>query len=333
MAEKASSTVSEKTFGIGAVARLTGLTDHTIRVWERRYGAIVAERAANGRRVYTGTDIEKLKLLKLLTDHGISIGRMANETVDELRARAREVRALAAPAEPAESIAVAIYGEMLPALIRAEERQLGPLNVQVTDTLEERFLTDLRQQPVDVLVVELPVIAEDTAARLRRYQDVAGTERVVCIYGFAQSDDAAALRDAGVTLLRSPVTTDEAVQAVIRAAANGSPGTGGPRLPDLAPLEEAVDDGDDLPPIQPRLFNQQQLSRLAQVSSTIECECPQHLAQLVGALSAFEIYSDNCANRNEEDAKLHRYLHRSTAHARATVERALQRVAREEGLL
>ena len=40
----------EQTYTIGAVARLTGLTDHTIRVWERRYGTVVAERARNGRQ-------------------------------------------------------------------------------------------------------------------------------------------------------------------------------------------------------------------------------------------------------------------------------------------
>ena len=32
-------------YGIGAVSRLTGLTDHTIRVWERRYSAVIAARA------------------------------------------------------------------------------------------------------------------------------------------------------------------------------------------------------------------------------------------------------------------------------------------------
>ena len=53
-------------YGIGAVARLTGLSDHTIRVWERRYGAVVAARSASGRRVYVAEDVEKLRLLKLL---------------------------------------------------------------------------------------------------------------------------------------------------------------------------------------------------------------------------------------------------------------------------
>ena len=60
----------QHTYGIGAVARLTGLTDHTIRVWERRYGAVVAQRASNGRRLYDPADVEKLGLLKKLTDHG-----------------------------------------------------------------------------------------------------------------------------------------------------------------------------------------------------------------------------------------------------------------------
>jgi DNA-binding transcriptional MerR regulator len=57
-------------YGIGAVAKLTGLTDHTIRVWERRYAAVVTTRAPNGRRQYTESDVEKLGLLKSLTDRG-----------------------------------------------------------------------------------------------------------------------------------------------------------------------------------------------------------------------------------------------------------------------
>ena len=68
-------------YGIGAVARLTGLTDHTIRVWERRYAAVVTARAPNGRRQYTEADVHKLSLLKLLTEHGIAISRVAGDQV------------------------------------------------------------------------------------------------------------------------------------------------------------------------------------------------------------------------------------------------------------
>ncbi|MEL7297161.1 MAG: MerR family DNA-binding transcriptional regulator, partial [Pseudomonadota bacterium] len=37
-------------YSIGAVARLTGISTHTLRIWERRYAAIVAERTDSGRR-------------------------------------------------------------------------------------------------------------------------------------------------------------------------------------------------------------------------------------------------------------------------------------------
>ena len=84
--------------------------------------------------------------------------------------------------------------------------------------------------------------------------------------------------------------------------------------------------------VAPRRFNQQQLANLSMVQSAVECECPQHLAQLVSDLSAFEIYSAKCANRDDDDAALHRYLHETTAEARAMIEAALLRVAEAEGL-
>ena len=40
-------TSNKELYGIGAVAKATGLTDHTIRVWERRYAAVVAQRAVD----------------------------------------------------------------------------------------------------------------------------------------------------------------------------------------------------------------------------------------------------------------------------------------------
>ena len=72
-------------YGIGAVARLTGLSDHAIRVWERRYGAVVAARSASGRRLYVPADVEKLRLLKLLTDRGVAIGTIAGDSSEQLK--------------------------------------------------------------------------------------------------------------------------------------------------------------------------------------------------------------------------------------------------------
>ena len=116
----------EELYGIGAVAKLTGLTDHTIRVWERRYKAVVAQRAPNGRRVYTPLDVEKLGLLKRLTDQGLSIGQIAGNSVEELRERAQTVSDIQSAPLPAR-VGVAILGDFLPNQFAACNRDLAPV--------------------------------------------------------------------------------------------------------------------------------------------------------------------------------------------------------------
>ena len=63
-------------YGIGTAATMTGLTVHTIRVWERRYGAVTPLRTDGGRRRYSPADVDRLTLLKRLTDMGESIGEV-----------------------------------------------------------------------------------------------------------------------------------------------------------------------------------------------------------------------------------------------------------------
>jgi len=48
---------------IGAVARETGLSPHTIRVWARRYGFPNPRRKPSGHRLYSETDVRRLQLI------------------------------------------------------------------------------------------------------------------------------------------------------------------------------------------------------------------------------------------------------------------------------
>ena len=61
---------SETLYPIAAVERDTGLSKDVLRVWERRYGFPSPLRDAHGERVYTQEQLEKLRLLRLLIDHG-----------------------------------------------------------------------------------------------------------------------------------------------------------------------------------------------------------------------------------------------------------------------
>ena len=315
----------DELYGIGAVAKLTGLTDHAIRVWERRYGAVVAGRAPNGRRVYAPADVEKLGLLKQLTDRGMSIGQIAGETIAELRERTRHLGDIASAPVP-DRVAVAVLGDFLPGQLATCRQGIAPADVTVSDTNPERFRADLECQNVDVVIVESPVLDADAIARMKDCMKIAGAARGLVVYGFGKDRDVQAARDAGLIVLRSPVDADTVRDAVVRAYAPPLP-AGEPEV-DTPPATDWQFGGKT----PPRRFSSQQLTTLARASTQIDCECPHHLARLVSDLTAFEVYSANCANRDEEDAALHRYLHQTTAEARAQIEAALARVAEVEGI-
>lgn len=72
-------------FNIQVASQLSGVASATIRAWEKRYNAVVPERADNKHRLYSEKDIEKLALLYRLTDIGQSIGKIAHLELDELK--------------------------------------------------------------------------------------------------------------------------------------------------------------------------------------------------------------------------------------------------------
>ncbi len=74
-----------KFFNIQMAAQISGLSTHTIRAWEKRYGALRPERTDSGRRQYSGEDIERLTLLSQLTNLGNSIGQIARLPDGELK--------------------------------------------------------------------------------------------------------------------------------------------------------------------------------------------------------------------------------------------------------
>jgi methanogenic corrinoid protein MtbC1 len=74
------------TYRIGAVAKLTGISLHLLRMWERRYRVVIPTRSEGGDRLYTQSDVERLRLIKRLYDAGHSIGRIARLSSEELAA-------------------------------------------------------------------------------------------------------------------------------------------------------------------------------------------------------------------------------------------------------
>ncbi len=74
-----------KYFNIQMAAQISGLSTHTIRAWEKRYGALHPDRTDTGRRQYSNEEIERLTLLSQLTNLGNSIGQIARLPDPELK--------------------------------------------------------------------------------------------------------------------------------------------------------------------------------------------------------------------------------------------------------
>ncbi len=76
--------LSEMNYPIQVVVRETGLTAHVLRVWEKRYGAVVPRRTATQRRAYSDADVHRLKLLRQATLLGHPIGSVAGLPDEDL---------------------------------------------------------------------------------------------------------------------------------------------------------------------------------------------------------------------------------------------------------
>ncbi|MFW7377351.1 MAG: MerR family transcriptional regulator [Oligoflexus sp.] len=69
---------------VKTICKLTGINEHTLRAWERRYQIVEPDRLENGRRVYSLEDLEKLKLVNKLLSSGFLIGHIAGYKAAEL---------------------------------------------------------------------------------------------------------------------------------------------------------------------------------------------------------------------------------------------------------
>lgn len=94
---------------MGVVVQRTRLTPHVLRAWERRYGAVSPGRTEGGQRLYSDTDVVRLRLLKRATEGGRAIGAVAGLPTAEVArlvgedAKAREGGGVAAVGSGAES--------------------------------------------------------------------------------------------------------------------------------------------------------------------------------------------------------------------------------------
>jgi hypothetical protein len=316
------STTTEPTYRIGTVARLTGISPDTLRIWERRYGVVNPMRSAGGGREYTARDVERLQLIKQLVDSGDAIGSIAGLDTGALVARSMQTfsATVVAGKAPRKPCSIMVVGEALAPRLLAQASALDGLEVVAAGATIRDCLASRPRRPVEVLVIEIATVHEDTTREVISWLEDAGAQRALVVYRFAAADVLQRLPAARVQSVRAPVTPDVVRDLCLgmrppEAMADAVPGQPGVSLQ-----------------VSPRRYSNEALSRLALVSTAVNCECPRHLAELITGLVAFERYSSECENRNLKDAALHAYLHATASHARNLIEEALAHVIDVEGI-
>lgn len=74
---------AESLLPIREISRATGVNTVTLRAWERRYGLLVPQRTSKGHRLYSESDIQRVKAIQVWLARGVAISKvkalLANE--------------------------------------------------------------------------------------------------------------------------------------------------------------------------------------------------------------------------------------------------------------
>ena len=299
--------MAEQMYSIGAVARMAGVSQHTIRKWEDRYQAVAPERTEGGTRRYSRDDIARVSMLRELAEAGHAISAIAGLPAEELERMLREQSG----AERASSArqCVAVIGETLPLELKRHAGRMPGLRI----AHGAATAGELGAVTADAVVIEVPTLTESSRDELERVRALTGIDKVVVLYAFAAVATAEATSDARTAVMRLPVNYPE-LQRMVFA---------------LADPRQSVYTQGELPGHR---FSRGVLARIAGLAPALACECPRHTAELIRSLSEFEDYSAQCETSQPGDAAVHAMLKRTAALARSLFEDALVDLAAHEGI-
>ena len=295
-------------FSIGTVARIVGVSTHTLRAWEKRYSMDLAKRGATGRREYPPSEIERLKLVKSVLVAGYKISDVAHMSISEL-SQLNFINNRGDIGVTPKNRRVLIYGKKLSHIVfqsrtpvkyqvvdeliklsQLVERDGGLINgiflglTEVVDEIEEliySFKLNLEQTVPIVVLVDTPI-------------DHLIKQRLV---------------NANIEVIDKGFTKESIVEVLNTKA--------------IGELNKKLEQ-DKLTPSQ--------IEKLENHRSKIYCECPQHLTDLHRKLTEFIEYTQNCEVLSPKDSALHQHINQQLESMRKDVSRLVWDVAEIDGI-
>ena len=299
---------------IGVLSHLSGVPADTIRTWERRYQLLEPQRDAKGRRVYSGAQLARLRLIASLNEHGERVADLAKLSDAQLERRAQLHRQHSEQLLPPR-IRVAVMHPRFAGLLAGP---VAGLNTQVQVLkLPSGGPIPNGLGKVDVLLADLESLGQDPLSLLRRLRLALQPTTLLLSYRYMARPLREKLEAQPLHLLQGELEPKSLRELVVE------------RL-----LVDRLRKGERSPASAraPRRFTSAQLLSLKSRVSRLDCECPKHVASLVTTLLEFEIYSDNCSSQNAADAALHQKLSMGTSQARGVMEELLMTLVEAEGI-
>jgi DNA-binding NarL/FixJ family response regulator len=246
---------------------------------------------------------------------------------------------------------LAILDDVIPMQLRERPDELAPIELVWSGVDLERLRAEAPRLRPDVIALDLQRLGPDPVTEARALAEACGAQLLIVLYAFAPRETLREVLRAGARAIKTPVRlgalraqmTSVIVRGILGGDAAPMPGgaareaakgaSSAPAADTSAPAARSTPAlAETLPEPPPRRYTRAQLGRLAEIQSSVDCECPNHLSELLLGLTAFEDYSAECENRDAADAAVHAALHRATAHARAIMEEALARLLVHEKL-
>ena len=309
----------QASYSIGVVSRLTGISTHCLRMWERRHGLGPSRRTPGGQREYNKVDLDHLALIKQLVDDGMRIKDIARLPQKTLTVIANStVTESDGCSDPVETV---VIGKDFAALLKQHRNRYPGLSVEFPTLSPEQWLVKYaRSSTAKILIIQLRKIDKAMLGHLIQIRQQGCSVFIVGhITGKARLEQ---LSNSGIYLLTSPANLALLDKITAKAKKEQTYISG--------LFDSSREFNLPLPSAVPSYFTDEALTAAATKTNTITCKCPSHLSELIRSLNAFEQYSQQCGADSWKEASIHACIYAYTTQARSLMEKALLAAMDEE---
>ena len=275
-----------------------------MRAWERRYSVVKPIRTEAGDRLYTQADIDRLLLIKRLVDNGDAISAVANLSHDTLKERIDNCRTAIA-SDKKGKLAVLLGSTIL------DKNTLDQMNLNMIDVKTDASeLKSNYHTKVNFVIVEMQSVHPGSLDYIQSIKKITKAGKILVAYDFGREADVALLNTIDSSAIKLPLKKDSITDW----------------------CQENFLHIDQLILVSCLEYFPEQINTIIKAGSNTNCECPQHLSEIIGKLVAFEKYSSQCEARNPQDAEIHTLLEEETSKCRHAFEKLLVAVANFENI-